>query len=319
MKRPLLTLFFIMTTAYSYEAQNQETIQAVDRLLKSREYDAAVRILKTSIEESGDLWARSKLAETYILAKRGDDALGELDQIQMELARKEREAGALSEKEIELLKLSNNRIDQIVRGTTELQEIDRKTVRTYAEFGRRMVSQKDYRSAELALKQIEKLEPGGEEALKLKGLLEGASSVEGWKDLTSFRINAKEHHEDAFGINRVPVYAQSSFQELQKKGFNKCIFLHPRDMGLGFVEFSLPFPIGTFKASVGITSSSVGNASFKVLVHDLKVYESGPLKSGDPPKTVLVSFPPSKRIKLVTDSNGSNSADHCIWLDPLVK
>jgi hypothetical protein len=305
----------------SADTDGEKLLKSADKLVKARDYDAAIALLKTSFKESPGLWTQLKLAEVYILAKKEDAALGELDQIQAALSKKEREKGPLSAKDRELLKASNDKIDQLVRGTKEVNEVNRKVIKIYADLGRKMVSQKDFRSARLACKQIEKLDPQSDEGLKLSALIQSMSggSSEGWKDLTAFEVSLKQCHGDGFGLNRVPAYAEPRFLELKKAGFEKCIFLHPMDKLQSFVVLNLPTPITMFKASIAVISKSEGDAIFKVFVKDQEVYSSEPMKAGESPKLVSFTFPSTREIKLVTDSNGSSASDHCIWLDPVVK
>lgn len=311
-----LWVVLVGPSLWSADPDPDKTLKAVDRLLKTGDLETATKLLTSAIKDSPDPSLRLKLAEVYVLARKEDEALNQLDEIQVQLTKKEKDSGPLSPKERDLLKDSGARMEKILRSGKELHELDRRVIKLYFELGAKLVSRKDFRGARLAMARIEKLDPQCEEVGKLSILIEGG----GWKDLTGFSVEDKEYHDDSFGINEVPWYARAAFAKFKSAtGIQKCIFLHPLDHGKGFITFRSTSPISSLKASVALISSSGGDARFKVRIKDKEVYDSGPVLSGEKPKAIVVNFPASHEITLVTDSNGPYDADHCIWLDPLVK
>lgn len=103
----------------------------------------------------------------------------------------------------------------------------------------------------------------------------------------------------------------------------KCkrwIYFHPmRDYDARLVFF-LAQPATSFEARIAIgRPEGEGNAIFVIMADEEEVYRSEPLKGGMAPVKVQVTFPPTKRLTLIGERNGSWAHDICMWLDPTVK
>ncbi|GAA0741084.1 DUF4073 domain-containing protein [Clostridium oceanicum] len=69
---------------------------------------------------------------------------------------------------------------------------------------------------------------------------------------------------------------------------------------------------------IGLDNTSYTSSAtviFKVYVDGTLKYDSGVMGSKDPSKYVDVDIKDGKEVKLVVDSNGSNSSDHSVWAD----
>jgi hypothetical protein len=86
----------------------------------------------------------------------------------------------------------------------------------------------------------------------------------------------------------------------------------------GRIEYVFDQPIREFHAVVSMYETycaKKGSVIFKVETEHGPVYSSRPIGNHDQ-EDVYLRFPPSKRLVLITDPNGSNQEDWSVWLHP---
>ncbi len=89
----------------------------------------------------------------------------------------------------------------------------------------------------------------------------------------------------------------------------------------GRLEYRFDEPVTEFAATIALYDSyggTKGNVVFKVATERAVVYQSPGIRHFRK-KHVYVSFEPTKRLVLITDSNGAIDEDWAVWLHPEVR
>jgi hypothetical protein len=130
--------------------------------------------------------------------------------------------------------------------------------------------------------------------------------------LSPVEVRQTPHFDESFP-HRLDRNLAGAFLSVGGRRFERGLGCH----SLCELEYDLSRRYATFLAEVGVDDSvgTRGEVVFRVLVDGKTAFDSGPVRGGEPPRTVSVELSGRSRMRLVVDfgHDGSAAGDHADW------